>query len=784
MDRRAEARGPFIQEACGGSEELRQEVESLLAAHAASGDFLETPPAAWPALKWEGQRVGPWLICDRLGHGGMSVVYRARRVLEGREQTAALKVYTFGPAPREVERRFRSELKILATLDHPNITHLLDGGISGDGVPYLAMEMVEGQPLLDYCRSHGFSVNQRLTQFVCICQTVHYAHQRLVVHRDIKPSNILVTPAGEPKLLDFGIARILEPETPAEGTSSLYRAASIHYASPEQLRGGQITTATDIYSLGVLLFELITGERWFARQPATLEEAARAAERAGPPKPSARCKELSADLAVIVAKATRPEAGARYQSADDLAADVERYLACEPLSAKKGAAFYVLQKFVSRHKIAVACTVVATACAFLGAIAFARQARIVERERVRAERRFEETRRLANLLISRAQTELVRIPGALKFRQQMLVAALQNLDALSEDSADSPALARDLALGYLSLGRILGNRGHANIGEPRRAKASYEKALGLMGTLLDRNPGDREAAEIFARAASRLNALRLADRQFSQMLELTAEVDRRLASHTKGLFGALTSNRYHRAMALWEMGSPAARAEWELVAARFLEADNRVRGREPPSSRTLGGPFRRIAEYCLEIGSLDSARQYCERALQRLNAHSSQAPVARHQTAMILGVLGSVRGASGSPEEARKHLTDAVAIVRNLIGAEPHDWQYPADQAELLVELGALQARLGWRREAREALEEAAGLADKLLHSEAASPRHRFLLGRSLSEQAQLTGNPSARCALLAGALSRFHENHARGVTLRSEKTYFEAAQLLAQGCR
>src|SRR5277367_1130027 len=258
-------RSRYLDRACATDPELRREVESLLRSHDdAESKFLGTPAfdlreplESPPTSSRTGRRVGAYEIVGELGHGGMGEVYRAARADGQYKKEVALKLVRGGFASEFILERFRHERQILASLDHPNIARLLDGGTSDDGVPYLVMELIEGTPIDQYCDQRNLTITHRLQLFRTVCSAVQYAHQRLVIHRDIKPNNILVTSDGIPKLLDFGIAKILDPSAGAETTAS--RPMTLEYASPEQIRGESMTTATDVYSLGVVLYLLLTG---------------------------------------------------------------------------------------------------------------------------------------------------------------------------------------------------------------------------------------------------------------------------------------------------------------------------------------------------------------------------------------------------------------------------------------------------------------------------------------------------------------------------------------------
>jgi serine/threonine protein kinase len=280
-------RAAFLDQACGEDPDMRREVESLLSgADYTLGSFRETAEQAARELTgstaFTGRRIGPWRILEALGEGGMGRVYLASRADEVYDQRVAIKLMRadFG-GDREMLLRFRTERQILAKLNHPNIGRLLDGGVSAEGLPYLVMEYVEGVPIDRYCRDQSISIEARLRLFRTVCGAVEYAHRNLVIHRDIKPANILVTSEGEPKLLDFGIARLLDPEFSgaAARTRASERLMTPEYASPEQVRGETVTTSADVYALGVLLYELLAGVRPFQMKTESPIEIARAVSK-------------------------------------------------------------------------------------------------------------------------------------------------------------------------------------------------------------------------------------------------------------------------------------------------------------------------------------------------------------------------------------------------------------------------------------------------------------------------------------------------------------------------
>ena len=283
-----------IQQSCLNDPELQSEVESLLHSHEQAGNvFLESPAVnlnavleqSDPEPSWLGRLIGVYRIVEQIGHGGMGEVYRAVRADGQYEKEVAIKVVRTGYGSSELLQRFLHERQILASLDHPNIARLYDGGTTEDGIPYLVMELIEGTPIDLYCEENDLGITERLKLFMDVCAAVQYAHQRLVIHRDIKPGNILVTKDGIPKLLDFGIAKFLDPSSGADTT--MVRPMTPEYASPEQIRGEPITTATDVYSLGVVLYKLLTGHSPYPANTRTAFEFARVICEIDPVRPSA-----------------------------------------------------------------------------------------------------------------------------------------------------------------------------------------------------------------------------------------------------------------------------------------------------------------------------------------------------------------------------------------------------------------------------------------------------------------------------------------------------------------
>jgi len=424
VDCAPENRPAFLDSACGGDAELRREVESLLNSH----DPGWTEPSAWKdafsvlesrnAKLSEGRRIGAYRIQRELGRGGMGSVYLCARADDEFQKLVAIKVIRRGLDTDDIIERFRSERQILARLDHTNITRLLDGGTTDDGLPYLVMEYIEGKPIDVYCDQYQLAIAERLKLFLGVCSAVAYAHQNLVVHRDIKASNVLVTKEGTPRLLDFGIAKLLAHESGSgKLTETALRPLTPEYASPEQVRGGATTTSSDVYSLGVLLYRLLTGHGPYNGPMSSRGEIERAICEEEPDKPSLAVlkarrgakefedgiasdavsksrervygrlsRRLRGDLDNIVLTALRKEPLRRYASVEQFAEDIKRHLAHFPVSARPDTHFYRVTKFMQRYKAGVAAVTIVFLTLIGGIAATLWQARVARLEQAKAAR--------------------------------------------------------------------------------------------------------------------------------------------------------------------------------------------------------------------------------------------------------------------------------------------------------------------------------------------------------------------------------------------------------------
>ncbi|HVF89879.1 MAG TPA: protein kinase [Blastocatellia bacterium] len=537
-----EAREAFLAEVCEGDEALLDDVKSLIASeqdekatsinsseNKQTISFYEQTLALAPGeiQPLQSRRIGAYQILGEVGSGGMGFVYLAARADDEFDRRVAIKVVKTGMDTDFVVRRFRTERQILANLDHSNIARLIDGGTTDNGLPYFVMEYVEGQPILDYCDARQLSTAERLKIFRKVCAAIHYAHQNLIVHRDIKPNNILVTAEGEPKLLDFGIAKLLAATgQAADVTHHNMRLMTPAYASPEQVKGESITTASDVYSLGVLLYELLTGHRPYQvstssfahmvkviceqepEKPSTIinradtrsVEAHETGEALGPgtfskprdSRPEKLKRELSGDLDNIALKAIRKEPQHRYASAEQLAEDIRRYLEGLPVAASEGTLKYRAGKFIRRHRSAVIAAGLVFITLIAGIIGTTSQALIAGRERAKSERRFNDVRRLANSFMFEFHDSIQDLQGATPARELVVKRALEYLDNLAGEAGGDVSLQRELATAYQKVGDVQGDPYASSLGDTSSALESYRKALAIRERLSAADPSDKD----------------------------------------------------------------------------------------------------------------------------------------------------------------------------------------------------------------------------------------------------------------------------------------------------
>jgi len=722
LDHDPKERADWLDRACPGDPELRTQVQALLASHERGGDFMEPPRFGSVSRllsgedeeepKMEGKTLGPYVLARHLASGGMGEVYLAHRVDGLFEKSVAVKILKRGMETEEIIRRFEVERQFLASLEHPNIARLLDGGVTEGGRPYLVMEYIDGKPITRFCDDRKLSTAERLALFRDVCGAVHYAHRNLIVHRDLKPANILVSEDGVPKLVDFGVAKIVDG-TGAEATRGALtektsRWMTYEYASPEQIRGDHVTTATDVYALGLILYEILTGHRphrFRTLRPSDIERAIcdedperpsrvilRTTERthsdgsrwaitpasvsATRERPiSALRRHLSGDLDNIVLKALRKDPDQRYSTPQALADDIRRHLGGFPVEARRPTVMYLATRFVRRNRLLVASAAAILLTLFAGVVATTWEARAAHQAEVRATIARQKAERVTDFfreMLSKAD------PAAALGRdltvRELLDAAATDIE---KEVADQPDVEADI--------RTTIGRTYATLG-------LYDKAVEHLSHALEIRERLRGVSRIdIVESRNQLGAVFLsqgrvadAERLFRESLELL----RRSGNGDRPIV-ALTLNDL--ALALRSRGDFAAAQE---LYEKALAIEKRTLGGEDPevavTLNNLGGLMR-------VTGDLPSAEQFCREALEiRRKVLDPSHPL----IAQSLDNLGVILHAQGKFEEAESYFREALALYRKVL-PEGHP-----DLAVTLSNLGSLLARLGKPGDAEAALRE------------------------------------------------------------------------------
>ena len=534
LELKPDERISFLNTACAADENLRSEVLGLLSAHDSSGDFIQHPAVVDVGFLVSdtnhsaaaaGQHIGTYEIIRELGRGGMGAVYLASRADEAFDKQVALKLIKRGMDSDAIIKRFVMERQILANLDHPNIARMIDGGTTEDGLPYFVLEYIEGTTITRYCDEHKLNTLERLKLFFQVCAAVQFAHQNLIVHRDLKPSNIIVTKDGTPKLLDFGIAKLLSVDSALVETETIGRLFTPEYASPEQLRGLPITTTSDVYSLGVVLYELLSGHRPFSHASRSAEEIARMITTSEPLKPSvvitryeatpqtddehhsltpegiSRTREgnvdklrrrLVGDLDNILLKALRKEPERRYSSVQDLTSDIQRHLTGLPVLAREDTFAYRAGKFIQRNKVSVAAAAVVAITLITSTVVTTLQATVAKRERANAERHFKEVRNLTNSFLFEFHDSIADLNGATQAREMVVKKAQEYLSGLAQEAGNDRELLWELSTAYLKLGDVQGRPGFSRTGDTSGALKSYEQSLEIRRRLVALEPNNAD----------------------------------------------------------------------------------------------------------------------------------------------------------------------------------------------------------------------------------------------------------------------------------------------------
>jgi serine/threonine protein kinase len=736
------ARAALVAERCGSDKELLGEVESLLEQTTGPLDDFEN---ASPSLRRKGAslarglQIGAYEIVRELGRGGMGAVYLARRVDGVFEKEVAIKILKRGTDTDDILGRFSAERQILARLNHPNIARLFDGGTSEDGLPYFVMEYVDGIPITQFAREKNLSLTERLKLFGVVCGAVGYAHQNLVVHRDIKPGNVLVTKDKALSLLDFGIAKLLQDADSEQeaATLTIQRVLTPEYASPEQVKGEPVTTLSDVYSLGVVLYELLTGERPYKFKHRSPDEISRAICEQEPERPSTALtraferidgaektgRQLRGDLDNIVLKALRKEPNRRYASVDQFAEDIRRHLEGLPVRARKDTAAYRASKFAQRHKVGVATAVVLALALIGGTIAIAREAQL-------ARQRFNEARELAHSVLFDYHDAIAALPGSTSVRERLVKDALTYLARLSQTAGNDVSLLREIAAAYEKVAAVQGgatvsSRGTAlsvsNLGNTQGARENLNKALAIRQKVSRLEPANADARRELAYCFERIGVL----------YGTTGPPDKAVENLRK-------------AAPLLEALLISKPADEDL---QYTLVDN-----YEGMAKALGNPI------LPNLGDTKGALDYLSKAqplIEKLVADHPENLGYRLYLAAHHNAYGWVLGsASGKLSEALEHGEKALAMFQQLTQAEPGNTLYQNQLIQQLSATGRIKLDMGDNNGALELFKRGLAMCEGLLAADPLDAYNRkstALAYRNVAEASSASGD-------YATALSNFQK--------------------------
>lgn len=676
LDLPVEQQQAFLDRECGDNQELKSRLRGMIDRERSDAAFLESDTDSGRFTSDAGRGIqpgallGPWRLLGLLGSGGMGSVWLAERADGEFDKQVALKVLRGDLQAPGLHRRFEEERRLLARLEHPNISRLVDAGTTDAGLPWLAMEHVDGRPIDHHCDRQRLGVEQRLRLFLSICDAVRHAHKNLIVHRDLKPSNILVDEEGAPRLLDFGIAKLLAEEQADPGsevTRPGARPFTPRYASPEQVRGDPVTTSTDVYSLGVLLFELLTGQPPYephddssfemsrtvreteAARPSSVARTGQQGEhlaRVRDSQPRVLSKRLSGDLDTIVAKALQKDPEKRYTSVEQLAEDIVLHLDGLPIRARADHLGYRLGRYMARHRVAVLSGVVVI-LALIGATVvsglFAVEAGEREREAVAAQQQEEAARErsgelLRDLLELNASyvfdfaEKLQRFEGTTEVRLEMARRAVEQLDRLAGRETEDPDLLLTLSRAYVKFGDLLGNPRQFNVGDLEGARMSYRKAEELLSRLERDDRTADEQVRIREELLEKRGDLLVMGGEFEEGVE---------------------------AYRLWR-DSAALR-----VAAD--PADDEARRQLARALALLGSALGMSGRHRETLPCFEEALEIHEQRHDR----SPGDPGIRFDVAQALAKLGGVVGVLERTHEAVDHYTEAVDLLEELLEEDP-----------------------------------------------------------------------------------------------------------------
>ena len=677
LDVAPEKRRAFL-DGYGADEKLLGEVESLLKAREEAGEFLNHVSAADTVFKfadqngkYTGRKIGSYVIEKEIGRGGMGVVFLAGR--EDFKQKAAIKLIKRGMDSDAILERFTREREILAALNHPYIARLTDGGTTEEDTPFFVMEYVEGIPIDEFCKNKRLSSKETLELFGKVCEAVAFAHQKLVVHRDLKPSNILVTEDGTPKLLDFGIAKLLN-STDANDTQTNLRVLTPAYASPEQIQGETVDTTSDVYSLGKILSELL--------QVSDCSSGIGAINGNVQPKINS-AQSLPVDLQAVLQTALRPERVRRYNSVEKFAEDLRRFQIGLPVTARKDTFSYRTAKFIQRKRYAVAFGLLFVLTLIGGLLATLWQAREARRERAVAERRFDNLRNISGSFITEIHTAIQNLPGSLPARQMLLRHAVEQLDALAAESGNNPALQEQLAEAYFN---------SAQLPDMLLAEkdSTLKKEIAVYRKLLAADPQNIQYQEKIALANLALGDITKVRGSIADALELDRDalstLERIAAKQPDDTDRRVNlASAYQEISLLYILEADAGNAS--EMSRKELAAIEEIRLKKPdePALKQLFDIARiRVCTEQTMNGDFQTAISTLRQVLSEYETARAKSPndtsvlyylwVINRRLAVTLEKSGDLRSAS-------EHYRTALTLIENLAGESPNDYGYYRNSA-------------------------------------------------------------------------------------------------------
>lgn len=768
----------FLRANCNGDRELYAEVKSLIEASAEPESLIEQNALNLAAKlgakgkNYDFAKFGRYTVLREIGRGGLGAVFLAERSDGEFEQKVALKIIRQTFVNAEIERHFRRERQILASLNHPNIARLLDGGVSEAGELFLVMEYIEGEPLNEYAEKRHLDIEKKLGLFLKVCRAVSFAHQNLIVHRDIKPSNILVADADEPKLLDFGLAKIADENLDSNQTATFYRAFTPSYASPEQIHGKNITTASDVYSLGVVLYELLTGEKPFRFEGKSIEEIINTVNETEPLRPSSvgnskfkirdskfneenpksviqNPKFLKGDLDNITLKALRKEPERRYKSVEALADDIERHLQGLPIAARANTISYRAAKFFQRNKIAVFAGLVVVLALVSGLAIALWQAKVARLERDRAEMRFADVRELSNALLFKITPKIERLEGSIEARELLVSESLKYLDSLAEESATDWSLQAELAAAYEKIGDLQGAPRQPNLSDFSGAVTSYEKAKAIRRRLSEINPAEAENRHRLA-----LNHTKLSNVYYwtNDLGKATTEAETALL-----IFSSLTFEQPDRLD--WQIDSAAAEidyaniffynnqfAEFFPILQKTLSRLEDLQKRYPDNReilRLIGKSLTLYASGLSWDGKQTEAETEMKKAREIGERLVSQNP---KDNVMRQELLRTYWETSTIYEESKdklsfEYLQKALKISEESVKQDAADAQARENLAQTFFRLGAIAANLKQYEPSVNYLRQAQAMFEELRQGEPKNQSYKMFLGRIFARYGWIKAN-------------------------------------------